>query len=109
MISYKMSQPPNFPILLQSQQSNLAYLWPFQVVKPALTPGRLHEGWSLKEELSEAIGAKESVQMSSGVPGKCKDTPARGPLAWAVCVHSPLGDETQGSQRSSAWGWSSMA
>ena len=104
-----MSQPPNSPILLQSQQSNLAHLWPFQVVKPVLTPGGLHEGWPLKEGVSEATGAEESGQMISGVPGECKDTLAHGPLAWAVRVHSPLGDETQGSQRSSAWGWSSMA
>lgn len=44
---------------------------------------------------SQATGAEESGQMNSGVSGECQDTSAHGPLAWAVPIHSLLGDETQ--------------
>lgn len=51
--------------------------------------------------------------MSPGVPGKCRDASAPGPLAWAdargLRTLSSLGNETQGSQGSSAWGLSLMA
>lgn len=36
-----------------------------------------------KEGVSQAPGAEESGQRSSGVPGECAETSAHGSLAWA--------------------------
>ncbi|XP_077623606.1 uncharacterized protein LOC144234201 [Crocuta crocuta] len=40
-----------------------------EVVQPVWTTRGLHEGWSLKAGVSEAMGTAESEPVSSGVPG----------------------------------------